>query len=85
MAIIFGGKVMRKTRFRKFFVGIYHTILKKKRSEIDFCTRIFNFAKGNSRFSYRTVRLGAPAKFVILHSKIGRRVDFVRVRYTVLL
>jgi hypothetical protein len=30
---------------------------------------------------YRTVRLGAPAKFIILHSKIGRRVDFARVRY----
>jgi hypothetical protein len=30
---------------------------------------------------YRTVRLGAPAKYIILHSKIGRRVDFTRVRY----
>ena len=28
---------------------IYHTIFKN--SEIDFCTRIFNFARGNSRFS----------------------------------
>ena len=33
------------------------------------------------RRSYRTVRLGVPAKFIILHSKIGRRVDFARVRY----
>jgi hypothetical protein len=31
--------------------------------------------------SYRTVRLGAPAKLKNLHSKIGRRVDFARVRY----
>jgi hypothetical protein len=31
--------------------------------------------------SYRTVRLGVPAKFIILHSKFGRRVDFARVRY----
>jgi hypothetical protein len=30
---------------------------------------------------YRTLRLGAPAKFIILHSEIGRRVDFARVRY----
>jgi hypothetical protein len=31
------------------------------------------------RQGYRTVRLGAAAKFTILHSKIGRRVDFARV------
>ncbi len=30
---------------------------------------------------YPTVRLGAPAKLKNLHSKIGRRVDFARVRY----
>ena len=30
---------------------------------------------------YRTVCFGAPANFAILHSKIGRRVDFARVRY----
>jgi hypothetical protein len=35
----------------------------------------------NNFQSYRTVRLGALAKFAILHSKIGRRVDFARVRY----
>jgi hypothetical protein len=33
------------------------------------------------RKSYPTVRLGAPAKLKYLHSKIGRRVDFARVRY----
>jgi hypothetical protein len=32
--------------------------------------------RGPVRKSYCTVRLGAPAKFAILHSKIGRRVDF---------
>jgi hypothetical protein len=31
--------------------------------------------------SYRTVRLGVPAKLKNLHSKIGRRVDFARVGY----
>jgi hypothetical protein len=36
---------------------------------------------GLRRRRYRTVRLGAPAKFIILHRKIGRRVDFARVRY----
>ena len=36
---------------------------------------------GLGRRSYRTVRLGAPAKLKKLHSKIGRRVDFARVRY----
>jgi hypothetical protein len=30
---------------------------------------------------YSSIRLGAPAKFAILHSKFGRRVDFARVRY----
>jgi hypothetical protein len=39
------------------------------------------FCGGLRRRRYRTVRLGAPAKFIILHSKIGRRVDFARVRY----
>ena len=33
------------------------------------------------RRSYRTVRLGAPANLKNLYSKIGRRVDFARVRY----
>jgi hypothetical protein len=42
----------------------------------------FWFCQTNSTItSYRTVRLGAPAKFIILHSKIGRRVDFARARY----
>ena len=44
---------------------------------MDICTRIFHFAKRTVEFRrYRTIRLGAPAKFIILHSKIGRRVDF---------
>ena len=37
--------------------------------------------RGPARRSYRTVRLGAPTKLKNLHSKIGRRVDFARVRY----
>jgi hypothetical protein len=31
--------------------------------------------------SYRTVRLGTPAKLKNLHGTIGRRVDLARVRY----
>jgi hypothetical protein len=72
---------MRKPRFRKFSVGIYHTIKKKER-EIDICTRLSHFAKRTVGFRrYRIVRLGAPAKLKKLHSKIGRRVDSARVRY----
>ena len=52
------------------------------KSEIDICTRIFDFAKRTVGFQrYPTVRLGAPAKLKYLHSKIGRRVDLARVRY----
>jgi hypothetical protein len=71
----FFGKVMRKTRFRKFAVG--STILfKKKRSEIDICTRIVNCARVDSRFrSYRTVRSGASANFRTLYRKISHETN----------
>jgi hypothetical protein len=42
----------------------------------------FLFFQKNSTitYRYRTVRLGAPVKFIILHSKIGRRVDFFPIK-----
>jgi hypothetical protein len=99
---------------RIFSVGIYHTILKKKRNrhlyqDFPFCqtkstitlvpigsqlsnARFRSVASSSSKFSRSTVRcgaedivlyvrLGALAKLKYLHSKIGRRVDFARVRY----
>jgi hypothetical protein len=58
---------MRKTRFRKFAVGIYHKIKKKKLNRHLY--QDFSFCQTNSTITrYRTVRLGAPAKFVILHT-----------------
>jgi hypothetical protein len=63
--------------FRKFSVGIYHTIKKKKERRNQHLYQDFQFCTSEHYItSYRTVRLGAPAKFPILHSGIGRRVDF---------
>jgi hypothetical protein len=44
----FFGKVTRKTRFRKFAVGIYRTILKTAKSA--FCTRKWFFAERQYNF-----------------------------------
>ncbi len=80
---------MRKTRFRKFSAGIYHTILKKAKSTFvpgflilpnEQCHNFCLVTRGDAN-RYPTVRLGAPAKLKNLHSKIGRRVDLARVRY----
>jgi hypothetical protein len=39
------GRSYEENQVQKISVGIYHTILYIKKSEIDFCTRIFHFAE----------------------------------------
>jgi hypothetical protein len=80
MAIIFFGQSYEENQFRKLAWGFIMRF--KKKNEIDICTTIFHFAKRTVQFRrYRTVRLGAPAKFAILHGKSAGGVDFARVRY----
>jgi hypothetical protein len=53
---------MRKTRFRKFSAGIYHTTLKKKKereAKSAFVPGFFDFCKTNRRISRTSHRLPA--------------------------